>query len=242
MPRPRGHLYQAHLRHLLTARLGVAFEPVVNGYAEVRGVAARRHRHVLQAPQRDRGGAQRVGRDLSSSRAGRDARRPARRRTTRSTPTRSSSVGDSEAAEAGFGAGRRRRCFGRRRLEPIAESDVDRVFHAMAGPEGLTRCTAIFTRADVIESLACAVGAACGAAQVEQLADRFLASPLVAPIQPTPRRDAAGGVIAMAPARRRLSVQQPYSTPALIELEATILDRAEQRLRHDAADRRAAHG
>ena len=36
--RAAGHLYQAHLRHLLATRLGVEFTPVVNGYAEVVGV------------------------------------------------------------------------------------------------------------------------------------------------------------------------------------------------------------
>jgi len=33
-----GCLYQAHLRRLLGERLGVQFEPVVNGHAEARGV------------------------------------------------------------------------------------------------------------------------------------------------------------------------------------------------------------
>src|SRR4029077_3692599 len=36
--RAAGHLYQAHLRHLLARRLGVRFTPVVNGHAEVVGV------------------------------------------------------------------------------------------------------------------------------------------------------------------------------------------------------------
>ena len=32
-----GVLYQAHLRHVLTVRLGVAWQPVVNGYADIAG-------------------------------------------------------------------------------------------------------------------------------------------------------------------------------------------------------------
>jgi hypothetical protein len=36
-----GHLYQAHLRHLLSTRLGVRWGPVHNGWAEVIGVPAR---------------------------------------------------------------------------------------------------------------------------------------------------------------------------------------------------------
>lgn len=35
---PVGYLYEAHLRHELTARLGVAWGPVVNGIADVAGV------------------------------------------------------------------------------------------------------------------------------------------------------------------------------------------------------------
>jgi conjugative relaxase-like TrwC/TraI family protein len=36
--RPAGFVYQAHLRHLLSARLGVEWEPVRNGWAEISGV------------------------------------------------------------------------------------------------------------------------------------------------------------------------------------------------------------
>jgi conjugative relaxase-like TrwC/TraI family protein len=36
--RTAGFLYQAHLRHELTHRLGVAWEPVVNGMADIRGI------------------------------------------------------------------------------------------------------------------------------------------------------------------------------------------------------------
>ena len=35
-----GHLYQAHLRHLLTARMGVEWGPTTNGYADIVGVPA----------------------------------------------------------------------------------------------------------------------------------------------------------------------------------------------------------
>src|SRR5581483_8232414 len=36
--RAAGALYQAHLRHVLTRDLGVAWEPVVNGHADITGV------------------------------------------------------------------------------------------------------------------------------------------------------------------------------------------------------------
>ncbi len=49
--RAAGHLYQAHLRHLLASRLGLEFGPVVQGSAEVLGVPTELVRHFSRRRQ-----------------------------------------------------------------------------------------------------------------------------------------------------------------------------------------------
>ena len=81
-----------------------------------------------------------------------------------------------EAAAAGFDARRFEACFGRAAVEAVTDTQVARLYERLGGPAGLTERASTFVRTDVIESIANAVGGSCTAREVEQLADRFLAS------------------------------------------------------------------
>ena len=144
---------------------------------------------VLQAAARDRGDARR----------GRRHRRRAPRRSRRSQTRKAKDYGvdaddleqrwRDEAAAVGFGpreVGRvlrprtRRRCSSRR--------SVERCFDALAGPHGLTERSATFRRTDVIEAIAIrGRRVRYRRAQIEALADRFLAS-IGAARRPQPHR------------------------------------------------------
>ena len=64
------YIYEAHLRHELTQRLGVEWQPVVKGIADIKGFSARGAAALLHPPRRDpRGGGR--GR-LGARDAGRD--------------------------------------------------------------------------------------------------------------------------------------------------------------------------
>ncbi len=84
-----GFLYQAHLRALVSERLGLEWGAVHNGAAELAARAAAGDRAVLQAPSRDAArGARRAGSAWARRRRRRARRsRPASASSTGSTPT-----------------------------------------------------------------------------------------------------------------------------------------------------------
>ncbi len=64
------YIYEAHLRHELTRRLGVEWQPVRKGIADIKGFSAEELRRLLDPPRRDPRGGRR-GR-LGAGDAGRD--------------------------------------------------------------------------------------------------------------------------------------------------------------------------
>lgn len=161
--RTAGYLYQARLRHELTATLGVGWGPVRSGQADLAGI----DRDSLEAFSARR--AEIVdaltSRGLSSANAARVAAldtRPAK-----------PEVGDGpglferwrrEAAEAGLdlaglaGPGRSPAVF------------TDRAMSDLVGPGGLTAQASSFDRRDLLRALACAHPEGATLARLEQLA------------------------------------------------------------------------
>ncbi len=96
-----GYLYQAHLRHELTVRLGVEWGPVEKGTADVVGIDRVGDLGVLRTAPADRR-APRQGRvPLRPSRADRHPRHPTRTRPRQRTG-RSATLWEAKAAEIGF--------------------------------------------------------------------------------------------------------------------------------------------
>ena len=170
-----GHLYQAHLRHLLTARLGVAWGPTTNGYADIVGVPAA----VIEAFSKRRTEIAEVLAESgnTSARAAQIATLETRKpKHYNVDPDSLFDLWRTEAESVGFSPEKAARCLHKTTTDRLAPAKIAAVFDDLAGPAGVTERASTFSRSDVIEALASHVGAACPAAQIEILADQFLAS------------------------------------------------------------------
>jgi len=215
--RPAGVLYQAHLRHLLQERLGVAWEEVHHGWAEVRGVPT----DVIRAFSKRRDEIEEIVAEAgySSASALQAATLASRRAKDRDTdPLRLLDRWRAEADALGFDADAIARCLGR-----VGGADLDReaLLDALASPEGLTKHAASFTRGEVVEAIAERCGAVLDARGVDDLADRFLASARVVPISAS---GAAEYVRRRGDAVERDLGRIRFTTPDLIRMEAELLE------------------
>jgi conjugative relaxase-like TrwC/TraI family protein len=214
--RPAGFLYQAHLRHLLTQRLGVTWEPVRNGWAEIGGVP----RPVIRAFSKRRDEIEEM-----VAEAGYTSARAHQIATLATRQAKEYGVsGDAldakwraEASALGFGDAEVAACF-HRDAEPA--TDVDAAFVALAGPGGLTRQASTFGRGEVVEAMSECLTTR-SADDIECAVDRFLASAHVQPLAPD--RSVGEWVWRRNGERTRSDDLARYSTPELLALEAQLL-------------------
>lgn len=217
-----GYLYQAHLRHLLTRRLGVEWGPVVNGMADVAGVPQAVIDEFSQ--RRDEIEEMLAESGYTSARARQKATLATRRPKDRSVdPDTLAHAWRDRATALGFDEQAVEACFGRAPArEPTAEG-IDRLYDHLAGPHGLTERSSTFTRRHVVERIAAAVGASAPASEVERLADRFLASERVVVLAgPTSGRNSQV-VVGLDDRRVRTGGTDVFSTPELVEIESRLL-------------------
>ncbi|MGH9153693.1 MAG: MobF family relaxase [Acidimicrobiales bacterium] len=216
--RPAGFLYQAHLRHLLSHRLGLRWEPVRNGWAEIEGVPDT----VIRAFSKRRDEIEEMVAEAgySSARAHQSATLATRSAKEYGVdPETLEGRWRAEAEGLGFGPEQVSACFGR---ELAASSpDATALFADLAGPEGLTAQASTFRRKDVIEAISERAGAAVGAARIEELTDAFISSRHVAAlaqgsnnVELVHRR---GGC------RERSQDLARFTTPELLELERSLI-------------------
>ena len=220
--RAAGALYQAHLRHVLTRDLGVAWEPVVNGYADISGIP----RPVIEVFSKRREEIEETVAEagLSSARAHQAATLATRQ--AKDHPVDAGTLRrqwQAEAAAASFDPAAIASCLGRSEPEPVPPEGLERLFRQLAGPHGLTERAASFDRGDVIEALAGSLVADVDADTLLGLADQFLSSPLAVPLvdAPTGRSrfivtDADGTTVPVVG-------EVLWTTPELVEQEARIL-------------------
>jgi conjugative relaxase-like TrwC/TraI family protein len=213
--RAAGHLYQAHLRHLLTTRLGVEFTPVVNGWAEIDGVPA----EVIQVFSKRREEIEELVAEWGAS-SGRSAQlatlKSRRAKEYGVEPETLTARWHAEADAAGFGPDQLAACL--HRDTRSVELEPDMLFAVLAGPHGLTERSSTFCRTDVIEAIASAAGSVSTASEIEGLADAFLATSHVVPVdRTTPAR------LPRSLTPRRSTTQHTYTTVELAHLEDAIL-------------------
>ena len=214
-----GCLYQAHLRYELSRRLGVAFTPTVNGYAEVAGVPDM----VIELFSKRRN---EIEEELAAT--GRSSARSAQVATLETRRSKDYSVDADtltanwvrEAAEVGFTPEQAQACVGVAAAVDLTDDDAEALFTVLAGAHGMCERSSTFRRSDVIESISALTDAKATAGQVGELADRFLAG---------------GRVIAIDPAtavrgQQRRSNQKRWTTVELARIERSLLDRASQTL------------
>jgi conjugative relaxase-like TrwC/TraI family protein len=219
--RPAGFLYQAHLRHTLSARLGISWGEVHNGWAEVEGVPE----PVVRAFSKRRDEIEEVVAEsgYTSARAHQIATLSTRRAKEYGVDASTLEARWREEAQSlGFGPDELAACLDHKG----AAENPDRaaLFSRLAGPLGLTKHSSTFTRRSVVEAVAEHGGGGAGAERIEALVDEFLASGLAQPLTPPPEAASAEAVWRRDGSRARNPDAVRWSTPELLELEQRIVD------------------
>jgi len=222
-----GYLYQAHLRHLLTNRLGIEWGPVIEGMADVAGVPQAVIDEFSQ--RRDEIEEMLAESGYTSARARQKATLATRRPKDRTVdPDTLATAWRERSAALGFDDRAVDACFARAKVQERSTRDVERLYDHLAGPLGLTERASTFTRRDVVRDIAAAVGASAPAAEVERLADRFLASHRVVVLAgPTSGRNSQV-VVGLDNRRIRTGGTAAFSTPELIDIETRLLRWADE--------------
>ncbi len=234
-----GYLHEAVLRKELTERLGVRWQVVHKGMADIEGFtraqieAFSRRREELEAWRKEQG--------LADTPAARQVAVVATRQAKQDHLLDELEVEwRQRAAEVGLTAELVARIVDRSRR--ITVLDPAPLFERLASPEGLTAKTATFGRSEVVREIAALLPEGGSRDQVEALADQFLEHEQVV----TPSRHRAFGVIehglkatasekepSVALMQRRDGTSFPgvaddhrYTTAELLATEQRILDRA----------------
>jgi hypothetical protein len=164
-----GILYQAHLRHELTRRLGVAWQPVVNGHADIDGV----DRQLIETfSQRRAAIVEHMEQRGETSAA---AAQTATLATRQAKGERVSEAELREGGRPGHRAGDRPGWH--RTARPRASwerPDLDRAVATLVVEEALTESSSSFTRRDVLQQLAGRLPAGAPVADIERVADALL--------------------------------------------------------------------
>src|SRR5690606_20295380 len=136
-------LYQAHLRHELTKRLGVHFGPVVNGSAEIDGIPDA----VIDVFSKRRN---EIEEELAAT--GRSTARSAQVATLETRKAKDYSVDadtltarwTAEAATLGFDTAAARACTGVATVTELTEVEGEQILDLLAGPHGLCERASTF--------------------------------------------------------------------------------------------------
>jgi conjugative relaxase-like TrwC/TraI family protein len=221
-----GYLYQAHLRHELTTRLGVDWGPVTRGTADVVGI----DRSVIEGfSDRRRQIQERL------DQVGFRSARAAQLATLDTRPTKDKSIGPAsmravwhaKADELGFDPATIADVLDRRRPHEMTRPQLEALFTHLAGPTGLTRQASTFDRRDVLRALAEQLPTGAPVTRLERLVDEFLDRPDIVPLvtnegldtRTSIRRD-DGRVVAIPTAGGC------YTTSGLLELEQRLVEQA----------------
>ena len=168
-----GYLYEAHLRQLLTERLGVEWAPVRNGTAELAGIPADVVR--LFSTRRAEIEAAMAARGETSARAAQVATLETRRPKDRDVDGHHLRAGwMDKALSAGFDPTSLTRLLRRRQPEPVTADQQQAVERHLASPAGLTERASTFDRLAVLRAWCDQLPAGALVTTVEDLADRFL--------------------------------------------------------------------
>lgn len=228
-----GYLYQAHLRHELTTRLGVEWGPVVNGCADLAGIDREvivgfsdRRKEILEHLDD-------VG--FRSARAAQLATLDTRSAKTTGDDVSMRDVWEAKAADLDFDPDDLDALTGRATKLELSDTAVAELFDHLVGPDGLTAQASTFDRRDVIEGIAGQLHAGATVEQIEAFADEFLARPDIVAlvdhqglVTSTVIRRADGKIIASPVANLR------WSTADLIAIERRLVDTAVRRVAEGA--------
>ena len=236
-----GYLHEAVLRHELTERLGVRWQPVRNGMADIEGFtrpqieAFSRRRHQLETWRQEQG--------LPDTPAARQVAVLATREPKQDRPVAALEAGwKQRAVEVGLTAERLSQVMGRSR--EVTAVDPQSLFDLLASPKGLTERVSSFGRAEVIREIAGALPEGGNSKEVESLAETFLETGDVMPLLPAANSgfvdgsvdravELAGDEVGGRLMRRRdgslfpgVRDERRYSTTELLATEQRVIDQA----------------
>ena len=226
-----GYLYQAVLRAELTRRLGVAWGPVRNGVADLRGVP----RPVIEAFSQRR---QQIGQRLAH--LGHHSARSAQAAALETRPTKRSGISQAtlraswhrRAATLGVTRQTLAALLGQESPRRPSKAEVQEAIAHLASPHGLTLHTSTFTRRHVLQGLceALPAGADITVADLERLADWFLEGELVRPVtpEPGPGRNRPDGQRPL-PASGGIAGEWRFTTEELLDTERAAVTAAAAR-------------
>jgi Ti-type conjugative transfer relaxase TraA len=166
-----GVLYQAQLRHELTTRLGVAWQQVSNGYADIDGV----DRHLIEMFSRRRTAivAHTTDRGETSAAAAQAATLATREaKGERASEVELRDTWTRRASAAGVRPGWHQRLVGKVSWE---RPDLGPLWRTLVVEEGLTQTSSSFTRRDVLQQLAGLLSDGAPVDYIEEVADAILA-------------------------------------------------------------------
>ncbi len=202
-----GYLYQAQLRHELTVRLGVEWQPVVKGAADVVGI----DREVVWAFSERR---QQIVEHLDQT--GFRSARAAQIATLQTRPDKVTPIGSiadawaAKAVEVGFDPASIADLIGARPRVGVEDFQITNLLNHLAGPQGLTEKDSTFDRRHTLQAVASGLPAGAPVALIEQITDVFL-----------DRVD----VVALGEGRDFMHLTR-YSTTELLRLEQRLIDTA----------------
>src|SRR6266540_2540637 len=168
-----GYLYQAVLRHELTRQLGVTWERVHNGVADLAGIprpvvemfSKRRKQITQRMAERGEHSAR------SAQTAAMDTRGAKERGVSQQTLH---GRWRRQAGAIGFTARDLEAIVGQAASRSATAVDQERLLDDLAGPEGLTREASTFSRRDVLRAICERLPTGADLAEIEGIADRFL--------------------------------------------------------------------
>lgn len=222
-----GYLYEAQLRHNLTAALGVEWGAVTNGIADIEHIPA----YVLKAFSTRRAEIEKrmEARGQHSAKAAMIAALDTRK-------TKQADPGAVElrtrwveqAAEMGYDPARLREAIGRTTVSPISDTDQATIETRLLGADGLTSHDSTFDRHDILQAWCDSLPAGAPIEWIEELAEALIGHPETAMLGDTGHgdviRDASGRIISV------LSAQERWSTVELLDIERVALATAESLL------------
>jgi conjugative relaxase-like TrwC/TraI family protein len=206
--RTAGFLYQAALRDELTRSVGVEWEPVANGVAEVKGVPPEVRKAFSRRRKEIREHMNRVG--GRSAKSAQVAVLETRRAKDYDVP-----VGhlrdewQARAAELGFGRDELHAVLDARAPGHPVAPDLADVADELSSAHGVTKQASTFDRRDVLREWASAHREGASVERLERLADRWVASPHTVPVNDGTGREHLGGA--------------RYSTPEMLEVERRLV-------------------
>ena len=220
-----GYLAAAELRHELSSRLGVQWEEVERGLADVAGVGGAAITEMSQRSTEIEDYLQDTGLDsLAARQAANFATRAAKDHAV--DPEALRPWWQRRLDAVGFDARAAAACYGRQ-AAPVLVTDEDRakLFGRLGGARGVTEMASTFDRRDVIQHVAEWAGDRLDATAITDLADEWLTTEAVVTLHGGRREGRTADVIRLGDGRVVSSVADEalYTTRAVLDIEQRLL-------------------